>query len=165
MSSSSPQKQQQQHPPQQQAVTLPSKLVDWIDSNEELEFVLMRVPGDMDLSQLNGVAIEPTEDSQPIPLPDEVYEIDAQKHHMIAVASSTDDSAGILGQVFPLLPDKAKEGTNPKVLSCRRLNRFSRTISIHKASKSERTKKRRRSAGKSVKKEIVKKQELTKVEE
>nr|ABV22175.1 unknown [Perkinsus chesapeaki] len=163
MSSSSP-----KHASTQSAVTLPPKLVDWISNNEELEFVLMRVPGDMDLSQLNGVAIEPTQDSQPIPLPDDIYETDAQQHHMIAVASSTDDSAGILGQVFPLLPDKTKEGSNPKVLSCRRLHRFSRTISIHKASKSERAKKRKSLAKEAVKKEIVKKQqktELTKVED
>ncbi|KAF4724864.1 Exportin-1, partial [Perkinsus olseni] len=46
------------------AVTLPSKIVDWIGKNEELEFVLMRVPGDMDLSQLDGVPIEPEEDAQ-----------------------------------------------------------------------------------------------------
>ncbi|KAF4664087.1 Exportin-1 [Perkinsus olseni] len=146
------------------AVTLPSKIVDWIGKKEELEFVLMRVPGDMDLSQLDGVPIEPEEDAQPIALPEGVYQADAQKHHMIAVASSTDDTAGILGQVFPLLPDKSKDAAHPKVLSCRRLHRFSRTISIHKASRSERSM-RKRSSTTAARKSIVKQQALTKDEE
>ncbi|EER00382.1 hypothetical protein Pmar_PMAR014771 [Perkinsus marinus ATCC 50983] len=77
----------------------------------------MRVPGDMDLSQLDGVAIEPEEDAQPIPLPETVYQEDAQKHQMVAVGSSTNNSAGILGQVFPLLPDESKGSTQPKVSS------------------------------------------------